>query len=230
MSTEPGARRRVPQRQSLADGVYDILLARLIDGSTAAGEPLNIDALSRDLEVSQTPIREALARLESTGLVSRTALRGYRVAPLFTPRELEDLMDARAVIEPVNAYLATNRATSGLITQLGESIEDLRNSPRGPGFSEFQAYWEADERFHDLVAEHADNQFLAAAYRALGGHIQRFRLFGGLGVTDAEAAIAEHTVILGEIERGDAERARAAMADHIESVKLRARTDRAARA
>lgn len=220
---------RRPARTSLADSVYDILLARLMEGSPEPGEPLNIDGLARTLEVSPTPVREALARLESTGLVTRAALKGYRVAPLFTAREIDDLMDARAVIEPVNARLATNRMTSGVISKLAVTIDELTESPRGPGFTEIRDYWAADERFHNIIAEHADNEFLLSAYRALGGHVQRFRLFGGLGVTDADAAIAEHTSILAAIEASDADAAQRAMAEHISSVKTRARRDRQAR-
>src|ERR1700710_2520004 len=98
-------------RQGLADHVYDELIESLVDGRVGAGSALNIDALAREMEGSQTPIREALARLEATGLVRRTALKGYRVAPILSTEELVELMDARLVLEPVNAYLACNRAT-----------------------------------------------------------------------------------------------------------------------
>ncbi len=103
------------KRQVLADHVYDELMESLVDGRLEAGAPLNIDALSRELEVSQTPIREALARLEATGLVHRLALKGYRVAPLFTPEDLAHLTDARLLIEPENAFLACQRMTDALV-------------------------------------------------------------------------------------------------------------------
>ncbi len=69
------------KRQVLVDGVYDTLVAFLMSGTLAPGDPVGIDSLSRSLEVSPTPIREALARIEATGLVVREPLRGYRVAP-----------------------------------------------------------------------------------------------------------------------------------------------------
>lgn len=232
MTTSPASAfpARQPARRSLADSVYDILLAQLMEGSLGPGEPLNIDALARDLNVSQTPIREALARLESTGLVSRAALRGYRVAPIFTARELDDLMTAREAIEPVATMLATRRVTSDVLTELQQTVDDLRTSPRGPTFAEFSQYWTADEQFHNLLARQADNAFLLAAYQSLGGHVQRFRLFGGLGVTDADAAVQEHTRILRAMERGDPAGARDEMHEHIRSVAQRARDDRRAAA
>jgi len=220
---EPGP--RGVSRQVLADHVYEALLIALMDGRLEAGTPVSIDGMARELDVSPTPVREALARLEATGMVRRTALRGYRVAPLFTAAELADLMDARLVIEPANAFMACGHADADLTAQLAQAIEDLKAAPRGPSFAEFRAYWEADERFHRLIAEHANNQFLLSAYNALGGQVQRFRFFGGLGVTDADYAIAEHTEILRAFEAGDPELARRKMIEHIDGVKQRSQHD-----
>jgi DNA-binding GntR family transcriptional regulator len=224
MASKGQAQGRV-SRQVLADHVYEALLAALMDGRLEAGTPVSIDGMARELDVSPTPVREALARLESTGMVRRMALRGYRVAPLFSPDELADLMDARLVIEPANAFMACRRVDPQLTARLEEAIEDLKAAPRGPSFAEFRTYWEADERFHRLIAESADNQFLLSAYNALGGQVQRFRFFGGLGVTDADFAIAEHTEILKAFEAGDAELARQKMIAHIEGVKQRSQHD-----
>jgi DNA-binding GntR family transcriptional regulator len=221
--------RRVAPRQALADHVYDELIAALVDGALAAGSALNIDALSRELDVSHSPVREALARLEATGLVRRTALKGYRVAPVFSTEDLVELLDARLVLEPVNAFLACNRVTDALVEQLEHTIVDLGAAPRGPSFADFRPYWEADERFHMLIAEAAHNQFLLSAYAALGGQVQRFRLFAGLGVTDADHAIREHRTIVDAFANGDAESARAAMNDHLHGVKARAVAESIAR-
>jgi DNA-binding GntR family transcriptional regulator len=213
---------RKPSRLSLADGVYDELMVRLFDDTLEPGASLNIDALARDMDVSQTPIREALARLESTGLVTRAALKGYRVAPVLSPKELADLLDARAVLEPVNAERAAARIDVAFIDALEASIVQLEESPTGPSFAEYHSYWEADERFHDLIARQADNSFLYRAFLSLGGQAQRFRLFGGLGVSDAESAIAEHRGVLEALRTGSAPLARKAMKRHVDNVKARA--------
>lgn len=201
-------------------------MARLFDNSLEPGAALIIDALARDMDVSQTPVREALARLESTGLVTRAALKGYRVAPVLTTKELGDLLDARAVLEPVNASRAASRASGPFLAALEESIDQLVASPTGPSFAEYHAYWEADERFHDLIARQSDNSFLYRAFEALGGQAQRFRLFGGLGVSDAGSAIAEHRDILDALRREDPAAAEAAMGRHVANVKQRALEDR----
>jgi DNA-binding GntR family transcriptional regulator len=170
-------------------------------------------------------VREALARLEHTGMVRRVALKGYRVAPMFTQEDFAELMEARLAIEPVNARLACARLTPRDHAALAEAVADLKKARRGPSFAEFRDYLEADERFHRLIAEQTGNQFMVAAYSALGGQVQRFRLFGGVGITDAEQAIAEHQSVLDAFSSGDPEKAAAAMAEHVRNVRGRAIAD-----
>ena len=69
---------------SLADETYDAIKAKILDHGIAPGEHVGIDELARELAVSQTPIREALARLESDGLVIKIPLRGYEATDLLS--------------------------------------------------------------------------------------------------------------------------------------------------
>lgn len=216
-------------RRLLADHVYDRLLADLVDGRLEPGAPIGIDAIARELGVSPTPVREALARIEWTGLVTRIALKGYRVAPPVTADDLRQLSEARRVIEPATASAAAGRATPELCDGLRQDLEDLRMAPRGPSFADFRRYWEADERFHRRIAEHCGNRYLLRSYSALGGQVQRYRLFVGHGITDAPATLREHGLILAAIRDGDPERARTAMDRHIAGVGDRARQESAAR-
>ena len=215
----------LPGRQVLADGVYEQIRALIMNDGIEPGARVNIDEIARELGVSGTPVREALARLEATGLVTRIAMRGYRVAPTLSTEELAELMDARLAIEPVTALRACRRATPALIEALDRSIADLRNAPTGPLSAQYREYWQADRRFHDLIAESADNRFLLMAYNCLGGQVQRFRLFTGLGVTDAEYAIKEHTTILAAFRSREPKKARRAMVKHLRGVRARSIKD-----
>jgi DNA-binding GntR family transcriptional regulator len=223
MKTSRGA--HPVSRQVLADHVYEEILESLMDGRLEPGAQVSIDGTARDLDVSPTPVREALARVEHTGLVVRVALTGYRVAPVFSRDDFANLMDARLVIEPVITQLACRRMTPELLGDLRQSIVDLKEAPRGPSFAEFRDYLDADERFHRLIAENSGNPFMLAAYEALGGQVQRFRLFGGVGITDADHAIAEHQAVFNAIELGEPEAAAAAMTEHVGRVRQRAMED-----
>ncbi|MBN6041106.1 GntR family transcriptional regulator [Amycolatopsis sp. 195334CR] len=212
-------------RQPLADRMYEVLLGQFMDGRWHAGEPVNIGALSRELEVSQTPLREALARLEHTGLVHREALKGYRVAPLFTEAELGKLMDARLVLEPALTYEAGRRTTPEFLDELLDTVDRMATAADSDA-NGFSAYWSADEAFHSLIAKQSGNPFLEGAYRSLGGSVQRFRLYAELGSSDAEVAAREHRAVHEAFTRGDAEGAAERMREHVENAKARSLKDR----
>lgn len=215
-----------PQRISprlVVDDVHDQLLRLIIDGHIGAESPLSIDALARDFGVSSSPVREALTRLEATGLVQRLALRGYRVAPALDAEEMADLFDARILLEPTIAAAAAKRSDrAGLIRGLDENVADLERAPRGDRSGSLHAYYEADREFHRAIVAGTRNRFLVHAYDALGAHVQRFRLFSGGGVTDATETIAEHRAITRAIESGDSLASDAAMRQHLSNVKSRA--------
>jgi DNA-binding GntR family transcriptional regulator len=203
--------------------MYEALLGRFMDGVHGAGESLNIGALSRELNVSQTPLREALARLEHTGLVHREAMKGYRVAPMMTKREISKLMEARLVLEPAMTHEAGLRTTPEFLEELRVTVEDLARSAdlADTETENFRLYWRSDDRFHVLIAEHCDNPFLETAYRALGGQIQRFRLFSKLGHTGATFAATEHRAVYEALASRDPERAAELMRDHIREAQRR---------
>ncbi|MFC0108331.1 GntR family transcriptional regulator [Kibdelosporangium aridum] len=218
--------RRRSERQPLADKMYEVLLGQFTDGRWTAGEPVNIGALSRELDVSQTPLREALARLEHTGLVRREALKGYRVAPLLTEYELVKLMDARKVLEPAMAYEAARRTTPEFL----DEVLDAVNAQASLDSKVFSDYWKADERFHLLIAKQADNPFLETAYKSLGGQVQRFRFFATLGSARGAPGLAaeEHRAVHAALVSGDPDAAAARMREHIENAKARVLNDRKA--
>src|ERR1700760_2162226 len=100
------------KRSTLGDDVYTSLRSAVLEHTLAPGDRMNIDALARELEVSPTPVREALARLESEGLVRKRPLAGYTVSPLLTRAEFADMFDMRLLLECAAARWAAARATA----------------------------------------------------------------------------------------------------------------------
>lgn len=213
-------------RTALADHIYEQLLHHLMDGQLWPGDRVGIDSTARAMDVSPTPVREALARLESTGLVVREAMRGYRVPPLLSEDLIRDLMDVRILIEARTAELACAAADAKFFEALEATMTDLRAAPHGSRFDDYRQYWQADERFHRLIAEQTGNDYIVRAYDSLGGHMQRFRLFSGRGVSDPECAATEHQRVLSALKSGDCLRAAEMMRTHIEAVRDRAINER----
>jgi DNA-binding GntR family transcriptional regulator len=108
----------LPRRSTLGDDVYETLRALVLEHTLTPGERLNIDALSRNLEVSPTPVREALARLESEGLIRKRPLVGYTVSPLLTRAEFTEMFDMRLLLHDLVAQASGNALLHDSISRL----------------------------------------------------------------------------------------------------------------
>lgn len=224
----PAARSPEPQygaprlsRQILSDGVYDTVRAMIMDHVLAPNERINIDRLGREINVSQTPLREALARLESEGLVTKEPLVGYSATPLLSRAEMEDLYELRLLIEPWSAARAAERVTPALAQRFADEMSAVRQIPDGPSYETYKSIAVHDARFHDLVHEVGGNVAVRAAFERTHCHLHIFRLHyrGGLG----HAAVNEHKALTAAITSGSPSGARDAMVEHLESSRDRLR-------
>lgn len=223
----PPSRRR-STRVPLADRAYEGLLLQIIGGQLAPGDRLNIGGLSREMGLSPTPIREALARLEPSGFVRRHAIRGYEVSPLLTPEEISEQLDARQVFEPAFTAAATAACTPEFLGRLAETIDTMERAGTVTDAASLKESWVADDAFHTLISEQAGNPFARQAFVALGSQLQRFRVSGQAGRTHAIEAAQEHREIYAAIASGDEQEAAALMHQHIEHARHRTLVDASA--
>ena len=230
----PGPSRLV-ERAVLRDGAYDQLIEMLLGGTLEPGTHLSIDGLARQLGVSPTPVREALVHLEHTGLVSRLALRGYRVAPSLSEHEMGALADARNMLELDALDKALQRRDS-LLPKLRDAhqrhvevvaaLEQLDDqAAEASRISNLRHYFETDWAFHVTIIDHADNQFVRRMADTLGAHVHRMRQTVRHGLTDSREAVTEHGRVLQAIVDDDADGARAAMRAHLDGVRARSIAD-----
>lgn len=211
------------RRNSLADSAYEALLEQLVDGRIVPGAHFNVDGWARKMDVSTTPIREALARLEQTGLVRRTAHKGYEVTPMMNTEDVAKHTQARLVIEPALVALAFDSSGEELVKALSTALERHRvASGRLSDSSAFRDYWDADESFHRLLAMFTKNRYLIDSYNSIASQAQRYRLYAQTGLNDADEAIAEHAAILERLREKDVCGAKSAMEGHLHGVWRRA--------
>ena len=211
----------IPSRPMLVDQVFEAILSLLLDDKISTGSPLSIDGLAKRFKVSSTPVREALARLEATGMVRREALRGYKVAPEPTAADIAALLTSRQILEPACTGLAAAGPSQELVADLERFHHDLEASRHGgENFAGYRAYWKADENFHRRIVEATGNEFLLRAYTSIEGSIQRFRLMVHNDMS-GDHTVQEHQAIIEAIRAGDAEAATAAMGRHIDGIRSR---------
>jgi DNA-binding GntR family transcriptional regulator len=168
----PGLRRVV-----LADGTYDAIRAMILDHEISPGEHVGIDELARDLFVSQTPVREALARLEADGLVTKIPLRGYEATDLLSVQQFDDLFQFRGLIEPWAAIEASRRSTRREIEALQGELARAESISRSGIASTYPEFVEHDTRFHALVARASGSEYVEEAFIRTHCHMHLFRLY-----------------------------------------------------
>jgi len=204
---------------SIGDRVYDALLSRLISLRIAPGSRIAIDALVREFGVSQTPIRAALIRLESEGLVEKVHNIGFSAAPMPTRLHFENMFDMRLLLEPYMAENAAERSSADMMARLdvySTAMTELTRSDAKLAYGKFALL---DAKFHACIASHSGNELAAEALNRLYAHTHMFRLRYHSQVT--EEAIHEHAKIVEALAAGNKAKAREAMVEHISASRAR---------
>ena len=203
----------------LGDEVYNAIYAQLMSHKIAPGSRISIDNLVREMGVSQTPIREALSRLEAQGLVAKTHLIGYSAAAQMDVGRLRQLYDLRLLLEPYAAEHAALNITDEGVAQL-QAIDQAMVGVPNPGLrASYGEFAQHDGQFHDLIASYSGNELVQDTLTRLHTHVHLFRLFyHATATTDANT---EHEDIIAAIRRRDGKAANQAMRFHIEQSRNR---------
>ncbi|MGV0876074.1 GntR family transcriptional regulator [Martelella sp. FLE1502] len=200
---------------SISESVHEQIYQRIMSLEILPGARIPIDQLARELNVSQTPVRDALTRLEREGLVRKAHLIGYSAAPQLTPKEFDDLYRFRLMLEPESARQACLRLTPEKLEQLEKAAADMEKGEQPVSRnSRYSRFARADAHFHDEILKVADNEFARQALTDRHIHLHIFRLMFHSRVT--QEALEEHERLLAAFRAGDADAAYHAMHDHIE--------------
>lgn len=199
------------QAMQLGDRAYEALLGKIVSGETELGSALPVDSIASQLEISTTPVREALHRLEKDGLVTKVPYQGWFVRA-FEAEEVRELYELRAGMECFGIRLACQRITA-------EELEWLhQHQRRGEAdveHSDMTAYWAYNRDFHAAVLRAAKNTRLVSIMGPLALQLQiltghTVRLSGR-----PRHGVEEHRELIARLEARDAKGAEALMERHI---------------
>lgn len=190
----------------------------ILGGGLPAGARLGEVEVADRLGVSRTPVREALGRLASEGLVELVANRGARVST-WTAEELDGVFDLRSALEPRLTALAVPNAAADDVTLLADLAERmLAVGCPGPE-QDLDALVPLNRAFHDRLVALADHPTLATA---LAGAIHPpivLRNFHAYDEASLRRSLAHHVEIVAALRAGDAAWARAVMTAHIHNAR-----------
>jgi DNA-binding GntR family transcriptional regulator len=206
--------RAINRHHGLAEEAYDAIFSQLMALRIAPGSRITVDNLARELNVSQTPIREALGRLEGEGLVIKTHLIGYSAAPQISRRRFDELYDLRLLLEPEAAQRAARGMDSQRMAVLHEVAGVMSRRQGGDDRVRYSAFARQDAIFHDRILEFAGNELIRQTLAHQHTHFHIFRLMFHSRVT--EEALDEHEALIAAFEAADGKAAKRAMREHIE--------------
>jgi DNA-binding GntR family transcriptional regulator len=211
-SNKPPGMNFVLSRVALSDQVMQLIQERILDRVYAPGTRLNIDALSRELNVSSSPIREALTRLSALGLVTSSP---FAVAPVPTREWFEQLRDYRILTEGWAARQLARTRQPDAIEKMTQSLRIMERKTLGQKASDyFAANNKADESFHGAMLDASGNAILAQTLRGLHPHLHHARLFSEVP-QHIDPVIEEHRAILSAIISADEDAAADAIERHL---------------
>src|SRR4051795_4388172 len=207
---------------SAAARVYAHVKERLLDGTFPGGALLSENELSQQLGLSRTPVRQAFVQLEAEGLLELYPKRGALVVPV-AASEIEDVFEARLLVEEHCARRAATAGGAALAEQLAEAIADQERAIAlgDTGRAEFAT---SDRRFHRAIVHAAGNAILTRLYDALRDRQQRIAAVSlARNPGDAQRFIAEHREIADAIEGEDPAAACDLVSAHLRSARDTAR-------
>jgi DNA-binding GntR family transcriptional regulator len=193
---------------SAADRVYDYLTERLSNGILRGGDVIQESKLAETLELSRTPIRDALGRLEGEGLLVRSGrlLSVRRV----TVKEFLDLLHVRRLIEPEAAYLAAGKMDNQLLQELRRQLMSAveRGDP---------STFEVDEKIHLEIVRTLRNNYLADLVHNLRRQTRLFELTEWSNTNRLHES--RHNDLIDALIENRPEDARHAMVEHLDSLR-----------
>ncbi|MGA9279618.1 GntR family transcriptional regulator [Ilumatobacter sp.] len=200
------------QRPSLADQAYSSIVEAVLNRQIELGDALIMDQLADLLDISRTPVRDALMRLELEGLVEQRGRRGYVVRSIGDD-EVSKLYQAREAVEGHAARLVAEANDVEAIERIEGAIVDAHESMDGSVVASYLA----NRAVHRSILEAVDNRFMTISFDNIWGVSVAAVAYGRLyepKIKDHDL-VADHARLVEALRSGDGDCAAAEAISHI---------------
>jgi len=203
------------EHSNLSEKIYEILKNQVINEELKPGERLLDDKLASKFGVSRTPVREALTRLSSQGLVEIIP-RSRMYVKRLNRKDVEEIYEIRRLLEGLATRQAAPVIDNKKLKQLSLLLDKAKRSLDS---DDRQTCIDLDIRLHDVILKNCQNSRLISIMNNLNTLIHVFRVRVARNKEKAGQALKEHEAILEAIKARDAEKAEKMMMEHIEESK-----------
>ena len=190
--------------------VADLIRDGILEGRLRPGDRLKEDMLAKELAVSRTPVREAIAMLQAEGLLESQQHRGAQVRS-YTPAELEQMYDLRGILEGYGARRAATRITARELARLRTSVDRMEKlEPK-----DLEHLVQQNGVFHDTILQAADSERLVTMVTQTRAVPLIYQSYAWYTTAQLSLSLEYHRRVLAALERGDAEQAERDMRHHL---------------
>lgn len=208
------------ERELLAESVHATLREQIFTGELPPGAALSVPALAAKLNVSRTPVREAVQQLINDGIAVHTRNAGAKV-DIIDDDTIQSVFEVREVLDGLAGFQATLRATHRNVDDLVTMVVEQRALLAEPADQRRDARLDLD--FHTAIRDIAANRPLREALFRLDAQAHLYRSDMWALEENRRIAVDEHERIVDAIRSGDAERARTACCAHVAGLSIRIR-------
>lgn len=197
-------------RIRLADEVYEQLIQAIHTGEIAPDQRLVQEKLAAELEISRTPIREALLRLEQEGVLKMSNRGGFVIRQIELD-EVHEIYQARAAIEGYSARVLTEQGDEKNFAQ----IEAVITFQEARTLNTIADFYDANKNIHRAFVERAKNRFLLDMFDQMWNRGFSFHMFATIKQDELQKSLGEHKSLCDALRQGNPAAAEAAMRAHI---------------
>ena len=178
--------------KSLSESVLEHLRGEIVSGRLELGAAISERQLAEQLNVSKTPVREALAQLRNEGLVNIVPRKGVYVFSL-SANEVIAICDFRVAIETAALKLALERNPEAFVAEIREIVAEMA---RCQAKGDIPSYLALDTAFHAAAFRHCENHYLRDSYERYAGKISALRKHLAAKPLHTKLSFEEHTELL----------------------------------
>ncbi len=189
------------QGQSLVDAAYEQIRARILDNVWPPGHRALEQEVALALGMSRTPVREAMVRLQTEGLVEVVPRHGMRVLPV-SPADMREIYEILTALEGMAVERLAQRRPAD--DELAPLVQATRDMERALLADDLEAWARADERFHAGLIELAGNRQLQATVMNYWDRAHRARMFSLRLRPKPQNSTQEHMELVERLRAGDA--------------------------
>jgi len=194
----------------LAIDVYEQILSAIIEGQVLPGERLIQEQIAAEINVSRTPVREALLRLEQEGILEQTSRKGFSIRTI-SDQEVRAIYGAREAIEGHAAFVVAGDATAGKLATIKSAVA----AEQAPGARSLEEEFTLNRNIHRLIVEQTGNPVLLDMFDNIWNRGLSLWLFAATRAGQVKPDPDAHRDLYNAIAAGQPEAAHAAMIGHV---------------